>query len=791
MVTRALLLEGMAKGWWINAATGSIQADPPDLADVLMEWEPGQAAPKNRRLDADLLRSVLVGQAGARKAGAPSCDPRGLRIAGAVIDQPVDLSEATIGFQIALVASHTTGLILAGAHLRNLILTQDFLHGQGVGAMAGVGLLAERLRTTSSVNLRGTWTTGAVRLLSAEIGGQLSLDGAKLGAGTTGDMEGISLHADNLKTTSNVSFRGTETAGAVRLSGAQIGGQLSLDGAGLGAGTSGDMEGVSLHADDLKTTGNMFFRGTETAGAVRLSGAQIGGQLSVNGARLGAGTIGDVEGVSVHADNLIATTHVFLKARTSGLVSLAAAQIGGQLSLDGAELGVGTAGETKGVSLVADRLRTGDSAFLRGTKTVGAVRFLSAQIEGQWILDGAELGVGTTGEARGVSLVADRLRTGDSAFLRGTKTTGAARLSGAKINGQLCLDGADLGVGTNQETEGVSLLGHRLEADENVFLRHVRTVGSVSLVAAQIGGQFVLDGATLGVAASGPNARVSLAAQSLSVVDSFTLRPAGIAGMIDLTTARIGVLVTPRGRSARRRTGSDELGLASVGATRLEDLRLGSAAGWQITTIHGALATDAAAARAFLSQQQAIQPWFAVAEALDSAGEAAKARRLRFRGIRASRGRWNPGWLLTGYGYYPAAAAAWIALCLTGLFFSVDAAAANFTTASTPAIRADLNARATVATDPVTRRALRTEANPDLTGRVRDRYCSSAWDTGCFNPTGYTLSAALLPTNLNSSTWTPPDHTPFLLLLYCLRIAIWALTTLLLAALTGILKRRP
>ncbi|WP_326945793.1 hypothetical protein OG439_40715 [Amycolatopsis sp. NBC_01307] len=147
--------------------------------------------------------------------------------------------------------------------------------------------------------------------------------------------------------------------------------------------------------------------------------------------------------------------------------------------------------------LHADGLRTDDSlvlldATITSADLDGAIRLLGAHIGGQLILDRATI-ANTTGPA----LNADALRTDSSLFLRdatitGTGGDGAIRLLGAHIGGQLILNRA-----TIANTTGPALSADDLRTDGHLFLQDATITGTgeggtIRLLGAHIGGQAVL-----------------------------------------------------------------------------------------------------------------------------------------------------------------------------------------------------------------------------------------------------------------------------------------------------------
>jgi len=212
--------------------------------------------------DADrAIRAGLIAfLARAGDVRAPTSD-RGLLIVGAWIDGgALDLEGAKLRGDLGLMRCRfDQAPILRGAACASIFLDGAVLPG----------LKGDRLRCSGSLLMRNGFTaTGEVRLLGAQIGGNLECGGATLDGGG-----GHALSADRARVTGDVFLNGGFTAtGTVRLLGAQIGGILVCSGATLDGGG-----GYALNADRARVTGSVFLRDGFTAtGAMVFTDAQIG-----------------------------------------------------------------------------------------------------------------------------------------------------------------------------------------------------------------------------------------------------------------------------------------------------------------------------------------------------------------------------------------------------------------------------------------------------------------------------------------------------------------------------------
>jgi hypothetical protein len=172
---------------------------------------------------------------------------------------------------------------------------------------------------------------GAIRLISADITGQLSCRDAKL---TGQDNNGNALVGDRLKVGGGMFLDQKFTAaGAIGLAGADITGQLSCRDAKL---TGQDNDGDTLVGDGMKVWGSMFLDQSTAAGAIRLPGADIAGQLSCRDAKL---TGKDNDGNTLVGFAMKVGEDVFLDQSTAaGKIVLRSVHVSGSVYLRPAAL---------------------------------------------------------------------------------------------------------------------------------------------------------------------------------------------------------------------------------------------------------------------------------------------------------------------------------------------------------------------------------------------------------------------------------------------------------------------
>ena len=189
-------------------------------------------------------------------------------------------------------------------------------------SLAG-GIHADRVIVHGPLFLRRIHSEDEIRLLGAEITGQLNCSGAKLKA------KGDALFADGAKIGGDIFLiDGFESEGTIRLFGAEIAGQLNCSGAKLKA------KGDALIADGAKISYVFLRDGFESEGTICLRGAEIKGYLDCSGAKLRA------KGDALFADGAKIGDCVFLTDgfESEGAIRLLGAEIGGNLSIRSAKV---------------------------------------------------------------------------------------------------------------------------------------------------------------------------------------------------------------------------------------------------------------------------------------------------------------------------------------------------------------------------------------------------------------------------------------------------------------------
>jgi hypothetical protein len=316
---------------------------------------------EERIVSPDLVRRLCVGPE------AKDVDPRGIRIKGAHIVQPLDLSYTNVPHPLEFEATTFDAMPdLTRADLPLLCLVECKLPG----------LRANGIRTND------------IRLVSSKLTGTVWLDGTKIDGSL--DCSGATL-SDKLEPRTALTASQAEISGDAILSGgfratgavafirAKIGGRLDCSGATL------SNEGrIALSADGAEIGGSVYLLGRFSAsGAVRLSGAKIGGQLLCRGV-----TLSNKSGYALTADGAEITGDVFLESeglgvfKADGGVRLPGAKIGGQLLCRGVTLSnkSGYALTADGAEITGDVFLGSDELFLFGFRADGPVSLRGAKL---------------------------------------------------------------------------------------------------------------------------------------------------------------------------------------------------------------------------------------------------------------------------------------------------------------------------------------------------------------------------------------------------------------------------
>jgi hypothetical protein len=337
-------------------------------------------------------------------------------------------------------------------------------------------ITADGVTVFGNVFLRAAFTAeGEVRLLGAQIGGDLDCSGGVFRNPPQKDVpeSGKALNADGINVRGNVFLRrGFTSEGEVRLLGAQIGGDLDCHGGHFKNPPKGNLpeSGKALYADGVNVRGGVILREGFTAeGEVRFLSAQIGAVLDCSGGKFK--NVPEKErpgsGDALNADRANVRSGVFLRAgfTAEGEVSLLRAQIGADLDCSG---GVFKNPPQKdvpesGKALTADRVNVEGGVFLREDFAAhGEARLLGAHISGNLDCSGGKFKnppQKELPESSGRALSGDGVDVRGSVFLRqGFTAEGRVLLLGARIGRDLDCRGGPFSVLSAEDAR----IAHRL-----------------------------------------------------------------------------------------------------------------------------------------------------------------------------------------------------------------------------------------------------------------------------------------------------------------------------------------
>jgi hypothetical protein len=254
---------GLALGRWLGDFPNLSPAEK-RLVDCCARGEAWEPKPWNgerpeKATAANTIRAVLIRFLALGGDELHPAHEAGVTIIGACVDGTLELHQCQADVRLSLRSClFAEAPILVAARLPELALVGSKLPG----------LRADRMKVSGGVYLRDKFeATGPVRLLGAEIGGNLECSG-----GNFASVEGYAVNADRIKVKGGVFFnRLFSASGEVRLLGAEIGGNLECS-----EGNFANAEGDALSADGINVMGGMFLRKATVDGAIRLTAARIG-----------------------------------------------------------------------------------------------------------------------------------------------------------------------------------------------------------------------------------------------------------------------------------------------------------------------------------------------------------------------------------------------------------------------------------------------------------------------------------------------------------------------------------
>ncbi len=657
-------------------------------------------------------------------------DPRGLQVHGALVTGTLDLDYAKVPCRIVFVNCRFENRpSFKQANIPELILKHVKLPG----------LSLRSARLTGDCTLTGIRSSRNVDAQNVRIGGNL-----ELGKGKLDNLGVCALNLDGADINGDVNLADLVASSAVRAVGAHIRGDLFMERAELS-----NREGLALFLDKAEIKGGVFLNEVVADGEVRALGAHFGGQLGMQKAKLNSpgGSALSLDGAEIKGD-------AFLGALVaSGEVRALGTGIGGQLGMQKAKLN-----NLGGTALNLGRTYIKGSAFLDGLESKGVIRALSVHVGGQLSMKEADL----HSLERPTMILNGALIDGNT-LLNGLTANGEVRALGAQFGGQFGLQKANL---VNPGGRALNLTRSYIKGVTS--LDGLTASGEVRAVGVNSGGEFVLKRAKLtnlnGLALNLSGATLG----SLILDDVFSAD-----GRLDLSFVTIHILSMGEKQPV---TGMPLLSTAH---------------GWKLGTVHGFLRTDRNSARRWLDtiddqpmtgnrKEFASQPWKELARIYDQIGQPEDARRLHFWAAKRTTRvvpwtskliRW-PYSGLVGYGYYPLMVLGWLTTLWTVVVILCFLNAGAFT----PADHRFSTVKVTTSNGPVEVRNTGATAHPP--------------NYPPFNAGLFAVETAL-PTAAIGQTaaWRVTENTWLPSVFAVIKGLAWILTALLLAGITGILRK--
>ena len=465
---------------------------------------PAMAGNANR-IRGDRLRYVLLGAAGTSRL-----HENGVRLRGAWIDGPLELSDATLAVPLELDRCHVALFTLAASQIPRFVAR---------GCLFAVGISADAVACRGDFVLsEGCRSFGTVSMVDARLGGLDFKGGTFDGRGETA----VQL---NRATVAGSIFldEGFSAIGDVSLFGADVRGSLRASGA------------------KLKTSGTHALNcgGSTIAGDVDLERADVDGLVSFAAADCGASLW--MTGIAVRRPGLAAISLIRLKLRgnldldgsirVQGAILAAGAAIGGYLDLSGATLenadkvALDCSRASIDASIVADDMNVRGDCHLLGCEIGGDLSFKGATLVGR--------------EVAALYLSAAKIR--GHLFLSGNfNVTGLIAMIGTTIDGRLFASGGTFAAGSHE----YALIGDSATVNGDAFFEDGCSFdGPIRMNRANFQSTFSFVGATL-ISKFKP----AFQASDLQVTGSLLFATSDVRGAISMQSAHVGSMDLARGK---------------------------------------------------------------------------------------------------------------------------------------------------------------------------------------------------------------------------------------------------
>jgi hypothetical protein len=415
----------------------------------------------------DFLRWVIVDP-----YAASLIDPKGLRVYQANIDGPLDLDGCHVSFSMEFRdCNFEKTFSIKNAQVESLSIRDSMLKA---------GINGELSTFRGSVSLVHIDSCGPLALEGAQIAGDFKCSGK-----TSARYKGEGLVLDRITVQGGVFLEDIRCRGAVRIRGAQVAGNLTF------FRTQVDARGQAISLDRSTIKGSVLMNQNFTClGAIGMFDVSVGGDLELEGANL---NLGHVDPKAPHTTLALdrATIHGSIDMtkyfKTNGTVSMFATHVGGDLNCQDANF------EFTGPTLHLDRATIQGTVNLSGNfQASGQIQMFNTQIGDKLDCSGAHLaGNPECLVLYGATIKGDVLMT-PNAMGANTKCVGRVQMYGAQISGNVDCTSAEFKAppaeGTTMANANqISVLGmEKAYVTGNIILNHAQCAGRVILAGAMI-----------------------------------------------------------------------------------------------------------------------------------------------------------------------------------------------------------------------------------------------------------------------------------------------------------------
>lgn len=749
-----------------------MQAGAVNLSDADLQVSAGTClALDGATLSGRLLLNgaTSVGAVSARNAVMDELDLTGARLSNAD-GEALNLTGATIKGKVSLSKVCTAGAVSAfGAHLGQLDLTRACLRADPGTALELSGAVVEGTAFCFDMKV-----AGAVNAADSSFN-ELILTRATL---ESQGGRGRTLNLARVRVKGSATLTGLASTGTIFMFGAQVG-QLDMRDVTATAG-----EGTAVEVSKIEVRGTADCSGMRTTGSVHAADAQFA-QLKLQNAVL-------------HREDGVAAN--FARVKVSGKSSLTGLKAFGQFTAQDAEFGSfldfdgARFVNSQSEALKIDGARIGGGVTLRHVFALGKVSATG--------LRPRSLEISSTkiqGPPGDVSLdlsganVTDLTLVKDAAF-HGTFRAVGARFSQLSIgstsffapdfltpDGDPCSAASASVVRSGQppaaeDPGGVSAGDVALHLDQTVVagdavLDGICAKGEVRAIGANVQGKLVIDGGTRLQKGNSGNGKSHALGLDLATIQVLMLKRFTAEGGLNFRATKIRALYV-----------DDDVDPGNP----LPDIS--SAQGWELGSVHGYLHADRQRTQDWLDtmkpngrnftrwwsgEEFVSQPWKEMAKVFEQSGQPAAARKLRYEAAKRTT-QFAPAWskplrwlylAFTGYGYYPLIAIAWLIAIGLAVFILASTQASDFTP---------------------------TEASASLSQGVPVTGASSEPPARYpqFQPALFAVETAVPAADTGQArAWRVTGNSWLPIVLGAFKAFGWLLTALLLAGITGLLRK--